>query len=205
MDLWPMAMDHAVWLYNRIPRQENGIASIEIWSRTTIHPYDSIFSNCHTWRCPTFVLEPKLQKSGLNIPKWQPLSRKGLNMGFSKIHFSLVALILNQSTGSISPQFHLVFDDLFSTVHANESETPREWNKLISMPSARFQVVVDESAELELADEWLTPTEQESRMQQQRAKVISNIGREPVSTTNAAEDLSKSNHHQQQQHHHQVE
>ena len=22
MDLWPMAMDHAVWLYNRIPRQK---------------------------------------------------------------------------------------------------------------------------------------------------------------------------------------
>ena len=85
-------------------------------------------------------------------------------MGFSKMHSSLVSLILNQSTGSISPQFHVVFDDLFSTVHTNESETPREWNKLISMPSARFQVALDESAELELADEWLTPTELESRM-----------------------------------------
>ena len=130
MDLWPMAMDHAVWLYNRIPRQENGIAPIEIWSRTTIHPYDLIFSNCHTWGCPTFVLKPKLQKSGVKIPNWQPRSRKGLNMGFSKMHSSLVSLIFNQSTGSISPQFHVVFDDLFSTVHTNESETPREWSKL---------------------------------------------------------------------------
>ena len=69
-------------------------------------------------------------------------------MGFSKMHSSLVSLILNQSTGSISPQFHVVFDDLFSTVHANESETPREWSKLISMPSARFQIAVEESAEL---------------------------------------------------------
>ena len=67
------------------------------------------------------------------------------------------------------------------------------------MRSARFQVVVDKSAELELADEWLTPTEQESRMQQQRAKVISNRGREPVSTTDAVKDLSHSNQQQQQQ------
>ena len=52
-------------------------------------------------------------------------------MGFSKIHSSLVRLILNESTGSISPPFHVVFDDLFSTVNANESETPREWNIVI--------------------------------------------------------------------------
>ena len=30
MDLLPMATDHAVWLYNRIPRQGNGIVPIEI-------------------------------------------------------------------------------------------------------------------------------------------------------------------------------
>ena len=198
MDLWPMAMDHAVWLYNRITRQENGIAPIEIWSRTTIHPYDLIFSNCHTWGCPTFVLKPKLQKSGVKIPKWQPRSWKGLNMGFSKMHSSLVSSILNQSTGSISPQFHVVFDDLFSTVHANESETPREWSKLISMPSARFQTAVEDSAELELADEWLTPTELESRMQQQRAQVVSNRGRESVSTTSQGEYQPQSNQQQQQ-------
>ena len=100
---------------------------------------------------------------------------------------SVVSLVLNQSTGSISPQFHVVFDDLFSTVHANESETPREWSKLISMPSARFQMDVEDSAELELAYEWLTPTEQESRMQQQRAQVVSNRGRESVLTTSQGE------------------
>ena len=90
MDLWPMAMDHAVWLYNRIPRQENGIAPIEIWSRTTIHPYDSIFSNCHTWGCPTFVLEPKLQKSGVKIPKWQPRRQKDSTWGLAKCTLHLL-------------------------------------------------------------------------------------------------------------------
>ena len=114
------------------------------------------------------------------------------------MHSSLVSLILNQSTRSISPQFHVVFDDLFSTVHTNESETPREWNKLISMPSARFQTAVEGSAELELADEWLTPTELESRMQQQRAQVVSNRGRESVSTTSQGEYQPQSNQQHQQ-------
>ena len=64
--------------------------------------------------------------------------------------------------------------------------------------NALCKIVVDESAESELADEWLTSTEQEARIQQQRAKVIRNIEREPVSTTDAVEDLSQSNHHHQQ-------
>ena len=55
------------------------------------------------------------------------------------------------------------------------------------MPFAGFQLVVDELAEVELAKEWLTPTEQESRMQQKRAKIISNRGREPVLITNVVE------------------
>ena len=31
-DLWPMAMDHAVWLYNHIPSLETGLAPLKaIW------------------------------------------------------------------------------------------------------------------------------------------------------------------------------
>ena len=37
-------------------------------------------------------------------------------MGFSKMHSTKVGLVLNLLTGSISPQFHVVFDDMFSTV-----------------------------------------------------------------------------------------
>jgi transposase InsO family protein len=34
-DLWPMAMDHAAWLYNRIPSLETGLAPIKVWSHST--------------------------------------------------------------------------------------------------------------------------------------------------------------------------
>ena len=33
-DLWPMAMDYAVWIYNHIPDMQFGLSAIEIWSRS---------------------------------------------------------------------------------------------------------------------------------------------------------------------------
>ena len=73
-------------------------------------------SNFHVWGFPTYILEPKLQKPGVKIPNWAPRSRRGVNMGFSKMHSTQVGLVLNLLTGSISPQFHVVFDDMLYTV-----------------------------------------------------------------------------------------
>ena len=58
-------------------------------------------SKCHVWGCPTYVLEPKLQKPGAKIPKWDTRSRGGVNMGFSKMHLTQLGMVLNLLTGSI--------------------------------------------------------------------------------------------------------
>ena len=63
-----------------------------------------------------YVLDPKLQ-TGKKLSRWQSRSRKWFFVGFSNQHSSNVPLILNLQTGSISPQFHVVFDDKFSTVN----------------------------------------------------------------------------------------
>ena len=85
-DLWPMAMDYAIWVYNRTPDMQSGLSAIEIWSRSRFEPLSETLSNCHVWGCPTYVLEPKLHNPGVKIPKWAPRSRRGVNMGFSKMH-----------------------------------------------------------------------------------------------------------------------
>jgi hypothetical protein len=41
----------------------------------------------------------------------------GQFVGFSDEHSSLVANVLHLTTNFISPQFHVVFDDLFETVN----------------------------------------------------------------------------------------
>ena len=102
-ELWPMAIDHAVWIYNRIPRMDSGLSTFELWSRSSFLPTKEILSTCHVWGCPSYVLEPKLQKGGSHIPKWAPRSRRGAFMGFSRMHSTLVGLVLNLHTHSISP------------------------------------------------------------------------------------------------------
>ena len=81
-DLWPTAIYYAVWVYNLNPDIQSGLSAIEICPRSRFEPVSKTLSNCHVWGCPTYVLEPKLQKPGVKIPKWDPRSRRGFNMGF---------------------------------------------------------------------------------------------------------------------------
>jgi len=171
-DLWPMAMDHAVWLYNRIPKMDTGLAPIELWTRSTFLPTKDMLSNCHTFGCPVYVLEPKLQKSGIKIPKWAPRSRRGLNMGFSRMHSTLIGLVLNLTTHSITPQFHLVYDDMFTTVYSDGNQAPESWTTLITTRQSRLQVQLDEDANPELADEWLEADERTARDQVRRDAAV---------------------------------
>ena len=100
-DIWPMAMDYAVWVYNRTPDMQSGLYAIEIRSRSRFEPVSETLSNFQVWGCPTYVLEPNLQKPGVKIPKWDPRSRRGVNMGFRKMHSTQVVLVINLLTGSI--------------------------------------------------------------------------------------------------------
>ena len=103
-DIWPMSMDYVIRVYNRIPDLQSGLSAIEIWSRSRFETVSETLSNCHVWGCPTYILEPKLQNPGVKILKWAHRSRRGVNMGFSKMHSAQVGLVLNLLTGSISSQ-----------------------------------------------------------------------------------------------------
>ena len=166
--LWPMAMDYAAWLYNHIPKMDSGVAPVELWSRTAQSTV-MLLDDCHVWGCPVYVLEPKLQKSGVKIPKWNPRSRRGVNMGFSDRHASTIALVLNLMTKSISPQFHVVFDDWFTSVHSNGEELdPEVWNSLITNPSCRLKAMLDDDEDVDLTEEWLSEDERIEREARRR-------------------------------------
>ena len=123
-DLWPMSMDYAVWVYNQTSGLKSGLYAIEICSSSRFEPVSETLSNCHVCSCPTYVLELKLQKPGVKIPKWSPRIRRGVIMGFSKMHSTQVGLVLNLLTGSISPHYHVVFDDMFYTVMISTAADP---------------------------------------------------------------------------------
>ena len=123
---------------------QSGLSAIEIWSRSRFEPVSETLSNFHVWGCPTYVLEPKLQKPGVKIPKWAPRSRRGVNMGFSKMHSTQFGLVINLLIGSISPQFHVVSDDMFSTVMSSAAADPEVWIRLVTSRNSRIQVMLDQ-------------------------------------------------------------
>ena len=53
-------------------------------------------------------------------------------MGFSKMHTTQVGLVLNLLTGSISPQYHVVFNDMLSTVMISTATDPEVWIRLVT-------------------------------------------------------------------------
>lgn len=62
-----------------------------------------------------YVLHAKLQQDN-KISKWQERAQLGIYLGMLQAHASSVALIPNLHMGLISPQFHVQFDDTFSTL-----------------------------------------------------------------------------------------
>ena len=154
--LWPMAVDYAVYLHNHLPN-EQGIAPIELFSGEST-PKNHL-KDLHVWGCPVYVLDPKLQ-AGKKLPKWEPRSRRGVFLGYSPQHSSNVPLILNLQTGSISPQFHVVFDDTFSSVVsiANDDEPPAFWNEL-NLLDRTLRIPINEDTNPTVTEEWMTPAE----------------------------------------------
>jgi hypothetical protein len=112
--LWPYALRHANHAHAQTPsrtKHHGGRTPFEIFVNSTIRPNVKDF---HPFGCPIYVLDDNLA-SGKTIPKWMPRARLGIYLGFSPNHARNVALVLNPTTGLVSPQYHVRFDDLFET------------------------------------------------------------------------------------------
>jgi hypothetical protein len=149
--LWPMAMKDAEYIVNRVPRLNN-VCVLDVVMKTVI-PRHSL-QQLHVWEAPCYVLEPTLQK-GFKIRKFYPQSRKGLHLGWSPKRAATVPFGINLSIGRVSPQFHVVFDDWFTTVNTEDKdeedfiESP-EWGRLLL--NQRLQIYFDAADDVEWDD-----------------------------------------------------
>ena len=156
LDLWPFAMSYAVWVHNRLPPHGYGLSPMELWSR--VKSTHSDIARAHVFGCPVYVLDPALQ-DGKKIPKWDSRARQGIFVGFSPEHSSLVPLVFNPRTHRISPQYHVIFDDGFSTVPSLHTidERDRRFEALFHTSRERF---LDPSGAAPVAppldDDWLS-------------------------------------------------
>ena len=107
--------------------------------------FKTVLNQYHTWGCPIYILKDPDQQ-----PKWEPRSRAGIYLGHSPCHAGTVALVLNPHTLHVSPQFHVVFDDDFTTVpYLRSGEEPPQWKDLVAKSS---EISTDKN--FDLASEW---------------------------------------------------
>jgi hypothetical protein len=174
LELWPFALAHAVYIWNHLPKRDNLLSPIELFSGTKVDNYARL-QRSHVWGCPVYVLDPKLQ-DGKKIPKFNPRSRRGQYLGQSSAHSSTIGCILNLNTGWVSPQYHVVYDDLFTTVPNAESGglldlqnfNADSWSRLIESGLERVidDIEYDRRGRRllpELHDDWLTDFERRLR------------------------------------------
>ena len=130
---WPQAIDYAVWVFNCMPNMTTGISSNKLWSSVR-GDSDTQLSRGYVFGCPVYVLDAALQ-DGKKIPKWNPHACLGLFLGFLDVHSSQVLLVLNVEMGKISPQFHVIFDNKFATVHSLPRDQPlaAQWENIFCL------------------------------------------------------------------------
>jgi hypothetical protein len=132
--LWPFAVKCYEDRMNHLVHRADGRTSFETLASLDSSPLK--VSDFHTFGCPCYVLDHRLQSGLGQIPKWEPRSRMGIYVGRSPSHASNVGLILNPRTGHVSPQFHVVYDDDFTTVpYLRTATVPPHWAQLIEASS----------------------------------------------------------------------
>jgi hypothetical protein len=141
--LWPMAVQHAVHIWNHVPNPETGLCPSDLFTRTRFE--QAKLHDIHVFGCPVYVLDKSIA-DGKKIPRWKPRSHRCMYLGKSSSHTSNVPLVLNPATGSITPQFHVVFDDWFATVNTVIDDLPDfnspDWTNLFG--ESEFQYVLDD-------------------------------------------------------------
>eukprot|EP00957_Ditylum_brightwellii_P023561 1778392-Ditylum_brightwellii.AAC.1 len=83
--LWHYALKAAEVYFNRFDVDKDGVSPEEKLSNVCAV---RSFEDEHTWRCPVYVLDSRLQDQVGAIPKWNPRSRLGIYLGPSSFHAS---------------------------------------------------------------------------------------------------------------------
>jgi hypothetical protein len=107
-----------VHVYNNTTKY--GVIPVDVFTGSTVPRHRLM--DVHIWGCPLYVMDPKIQEG-------QTLPIRGNFLVLSQKHASEVPVVVNIGTGAITNHFHVVLDDLFTTVSSidREIEPPEHW------------------------------------------------------------------------------
>jgi hypothetical protein len=162
MRMWPQMVDQMFWPF-AIKAAAERMNSLHI--DTEGHTPESKFFGVnienipvkifHTMFCPCYIMDSRLHNVGsIGPPKWEPRSNIHVYLGHSPFHAGSVALVYNPSTGHVSPQYHVVFDNDFTMVPYTEAGMiPPHWSDLLQTSSEMAS-----KQAFQLAQAWLGST-----------------------------------------------
>ena len=142
--MWPQMIDKMFWTFaiKTVTERHN---SLQVYHKrrtpsSILHGVDLediLVKSLHIIYFPIYALNARLQSAeGAGQPKWEPRSHIGVYLWHSPFHAGSVALFWNPNTGQVSPQYHIVFYDDFSTVPFMEASTiPTNWEDLVKYSS----------------------------------------------------------------------
>jgi hypothetical protein len=98
-DLWPFAVDQAVYIWNHLPDSDTKLSPIELFTQTKFRNHHHL-QNLHIFGCPVYVLDPTLQDAK-RLPKWKRVSNTPTTFTWFSIlkqERSLLNIILSSMT-----------------------------------------------------------------------------------------------------------
>lgn len=115
-NLWPYAIRMANFIHQVTP-DKSGVSPLDRFTQSEVK---TNLKHLHHFGCPAYVHSVEDGKKG---SKWSERARCGIYLGPSPHHARNVSLVLSLETGLVSPQFHVVHDDLFETVRKGKAFT----------------------------------------------------------------------------------
>ena len=160
--LWPYAIRNAADVDNNLPRLKTKQSPLERFSSVAVRPRAKHF---HPFGCPSYVLHPRMQDNKKG-PKWSERSRVGIYLGNSPRHARSVGLILNLTTGLVSPQYHVSYDDGFETSRKGAAGLlpTSKWQQEAGFTKAMTRETTQEQGEPPAPDIGTIPAIEEKRL-----------------------------------------
>jgi hypothetical protein len=133
-------MDHVVYCWNNLPSKGGIIVPLEAFTGAQFSNYEHL-KRINVWCSPCYVLDPRLQDEK-KITKWEPRCRQRQYPGISLELSTTVVQVLNTHTCYVSPQYHVLHHDSFTTLPSTGTPwtgfSPLAWHGLLKSCYERY-------------------------------------------------------------------
>ena len=121
--IWPYAMKSVGACHNHFYLNNYGLCPLKLFSGV-----ESTFdlNIKHTWGCPAYILDAKIQDRSRGIPKWEPRSLLDIYLGNFPVHAGSIVMILNPKTEHVPPQYHIFLRRFYNRpLYESRGYTPK--------------------------------------------------------------------------------